>query len=318
MGNSNSKASTKTDLDSKTGVGLCLPQLGEHVTAKCLREFCESAEALGYSSLWVQDHFMYLLKPERGYGSVPGNLSPLPYESVFAPTELLTAAAAWTTAPMLGTSVLVTGHHWPVPLAQRLATIDVLSGGRLIAGFGIGWNAEEHKAVGADVRQRGKRMDDFIPALLACWGDDPVSYEGPTFSIPESIVRPKPAQQPRPKLISGMWSPAGLERTAEMFDGWNPAMTPVADIAETVAEMNSRRPEGKAPLEVYYRVFAQAPHHETSRPDATERMAAATAEATAAGFTEVILEANFWDAIGSPEDWATLPERCLPALEAAC
>jgi len=308
---------TKTTAENTTGVGLCLPQLGPHVTPQAIRAFCESAEELGYTSLWVQDHFMYSLKPARGYGSAPGNRSPLPYESVFAPTELLTAAAAWTTTPKLGTSVLVTGHHWPVPLAQRLATIDVLSGGRLIAGFGIGWNAEEHEAVGTKVTERGRRMDDFIPTLLACWGDDPVSYRGTTFTVPESIIRPKPQQKPRPKIISGMWSPKGLERTAKMFDGWNPALTPVPQIAETVAEMNAQRTEYQSPLEVYYRVFAQAPHHSASRPDSIDKMVAATAQAAEAGFEEVILEANFWDEIDSPEAWADLPRKCLPVLDAA-
>ena len=302
---------------SRTGVGLCLPQLGPHVTTEAIRACCESAEELGYTSLWVQDHFMYSLDPARGYGSVPGNRSPLPYESVFAPTELLTAAAAWTTTPMLGTSVLVTGHHWPVPLAQRLATIDVLSNGRLIAGFGIGWNAEEHEAVGTSVTQRGQRMDDFIPTLLACWGDDPVSYQGDTFQVPESLIRPKPQQKPRPKIISGMWSPKGLERTASMFDGWNPALTPVPQIAETVAEMNASRAAHQDPLEVYYRVFAQAPHHSESKPDSLDKMVAATAQAAEAGFEEVIVEANFWDEIDSPQAWADLPSKCQPVLAAA-
>lgn len=299
-----------------TGVGLCLPQLGSHVTTDAVRGFCESAEELGFTSLWVQDHFMYSLKPARGYGGVPGNLSPKPYETVFAPTELLTASATWTSRPRLGTSVLVAGHHWPIPLAQRLATIDVLSGGRLIAGFGLGWNAEEHNATGNDVTRRGERMDDFMNALLACWGADPVSHDNNEFPIPESIIRPKPVQQPRPKIISGMWSKRGLERTCRMFDGWNPALAPVSQIVETVTDMNSRRPAGMSPLEVYYRIFLQAPHQTEPPTDALERAVRTAAEASEARFEEVIVEANFWGEVQSPADWKALPKKCLPVLEA--
>lgn len=315
--NATTGTSANAGATTGTGVGLCLPQLGPHVSAAALRSFCESAEELGYSSLWVQDHFMYSLEPARGYGSAPGNRSPLPYESVFAPTELLAAAAAWTSTPKLGTSVLVAGHHWPVPLAQRLATIDVLSGGRLIAGFGVGWNAEEHEAVGTKVQERGRRMEDFIPALLACWGPDPVSHQGDVFCVPPSIIRPKPQQQPRPKIISGMWSDKGLERTARLFDGWNPAMLPVDQVVEIVSGMDARRSPQQGPLEVYYRVFAQAPHHDSSRPDSLDKMAEAVSQASQAGFAEVILEANFWDQVDSAQAWADLPKRCLPVLAAA-
>ena len=186
-----------------TGVGLCLPQLGDHVTADVVTGFCREAERLGYSSLWVQDHFLWPLAPARGYAGVPGLPIPTRYQSVLAPTELLAVAAAVTTSPRLGTSVLVQGNHWPAPLAQRLATIDVLSSGRLVVGLGQGWNAEEHVASGTSVTERAARMHEFVEVLRACWGPDPVSYEGRFFSLPESIQRPKPLQQPQPPHLAG-------------------------------------------------------------------------------------------------------------------
>lgn len=161
--------------DQPIGIGLCLPQLGEHVTLDALRTFSTRAEELGYTSLWVQDHFLYPLEPRRGYGGRPNAPIPKQYQSALAPTELLTAAALWTSTMKLGTSVLVGGNHWPVSLAQRLATIDVLSGGRLLVGLGVGWNAEEHDASGTDIETRGARIDDMVGALLACWADEPVT-----------------------------------------------------------------------------------------------------------------------------------------------
>lgn len=300
-----------------TGVGLCMPQLGEGLTPAILEEFCRRAEATGYTSLWVQDHFLWPLEPRRGYAGRAGAPIPPQYRSVLAPTELLTAAALWTEHVRLGTSILVAGNHWPVPLAQRLSTIDLLSGGRLLVGLGVGWSAEEHDAAGTDVTTRGARMDDFVDALAACWADDPVSHVGPFFTIPPSIVRPKPVQRPRPQLLSGMWSEAGLERTRLKFDGWNPAGMPVARAKEIVDRLNADRPDGKAPLTVHHRAFVQFPLAPTPDRDPVERLAEEAAEAADAGFDDFIVEHNFWSGVADAAAWLDVPERFAPVVAAA-
>jgi probable F420-dependent oxidoreductase len=300
-----------------TGVGLCLPQLGEHASIDAVRGFAQRAEELGYTSLWVQEHFMWPLQLERGFGGTPGRPMPDPYKSVLAPTELLAAVAAWTSTPKLGTSILVAGYHWPVPLAQRLATLDAISDGRLIVGLGIGWNAEEHAAAGTDITTRGRRMDDFLPALLACWGDDPVRYDGPIFQIPDALVRPKPVQRPRPQILSGMWSEAGRARTTREFDGWNPAGLPAAAVAEMAAAMNADRPDGMGPLSIFLRLFAQFPGAPEPAADPIGDMAAEARIAAESGMDEVIIEASYWNVVRSPADWLEMPDRCLPVLEAA-
>ena len=301
---------------SRIGVGLCLPQLGEHVTVEVVREFCRRAEDLGYSSLWVQDHFLWPLEPKRGYAGRPGAPIPKQYQCVLSPTELLTAAATWTTGMRLGTSILVAGNHWPVSLAQRLSTIDLLSDGRLVVGLGVGWNEEEHDASGTDITTRGARMDDFVQALLACWGPDPVHHHGPFFAIAPSLVRPKPVQRPRPLLLSGMWSAAGLERTRLHFDAWNPAGLSVSAASATVARLNADRPHGMAPLQVFHRCFAQFPHSPTPSGDVVARLAGEAVEAADAGFTEFIIEHNFWDGIASPQDWSGVPEQFRAVVDA--
>lgn len=300
-----------------TGVGLCVPQLGEGLGADVVREFCRRAEALGYSSLWVQDHFLFPLDPQRGYGGKPGVSIPTQYRSVLAPTELLTAVACWTDRVRLGTSILVAGNHWPVPLAQRLSTIDVLSGGRLLVGLGVGWNAEEHAAAGSDIRTRGERIEEFVDVLRACWGDDPVAHAGRFFTVPPAVVRPKPVQSPHPPLLSGMWSPRGLERTRAQYDGWNPAGLPVERVAATVTALNADRPAGLAPLDVYHRAFAQFPRAETPDGDPVARLTEEAAAAARAGFTEVVLEHNFWSGIRGPADWLDVPERFAAVVDAA-
>jgi alkanesulfonate monooxygenase SsuD/methylene tetrahydromethanopterin reductase-like flavin-dependent oxidoreductase (luciferase family) len=164
-------------------IGLCLPQLGGNVDRDGLRAFCERAEELGYGSLWVQEHIFYPLNPVSGYSARPGLKVPDAYRSTLAALGTLTAAAAWTSGPVVGSSILVAGLHRPVALAQQLSTIDTLSGGRLVAGFSVGWSDEEHQVMDVDPRTRGARCDELIDALVACWGPDPVQFSGRFFTL---------------------------------------------------------------------------------------------------------------------------------------
>jgi len=302
-----------------TGVGLCVPQLGFHVTAEVIRTFAQRAESLGFSSLWVQDHFMYVAQPENGYGNFPGAVPPPEYASVWQPLELLAALSAWTTTVTLGASVLVTGNHWPVQLAARLATIDQLTAGRLVVGLGAGWSKEEHTAAGTDFHRRGSRMEEFISVLESCWGADPVRHRGSFFEIPECSVNPKPVQRAdgsaRPPLISGLWSTAGLERTVRRFDGWNPAGLPAAAVADTVAAMDLRRQDlGLPPLSVWHRAFVSFPARPGRAQPGIDGLRADLEVARAKGFREVIVECNFWEEIDSPAAWLAVPDRLAPLL----
>jgi probable F420-dependent oxidoreductase len=292
-----------------TGVGLCLPQLGPHVTGPVVRDFCTRAEELGFTSLWVQEHLFHPLQPSSGYAGRAGNPVPAQYVSALAATELLTAAAAWTTSVTIGTSILVAGYHRPVELAQRLATIDVLSGGRLVVGLSLGWSADEHEQMDVPMDGRGARLEELIAALLACWGPDPVEHHGARFDIPPSDVRPKPVQQPRPLLISGLMGPLGRQRTPRLFDGWNPAGLPPDMAAEWLEPMNAARGD-QPPLDLWYRTFTQ-------RPSGTSdwvQMFAHVARAKELGFREVIIDANFSEEITSPQAWLDALERLAPAV----
>ncbi|MWA03246.1 TIGR03619 family F420-dependent LLM class oxidoreductase [Actinomadura sp. LD22] len=266
---------------------------------------------MGFAHLWVQDHFLYALEQRGEYGGSAA-AQPEVYQSVFGPTETLAAVATWTSRIELGTSVLVGGNHWPAQLAQRLATIDRLSDGRLTTvGLGVGWSVEEHEAAGVDPRTRGRRMDDFVPALLACWGEDPVEHKGEFFDIPRSIVRPKPVSAPR--LMSGMWSRQGLARTARLFDLWNPGSMPIPQVVDTVGEINAMRAEGRPPVGVIYRVALQST---AGKRLTVEEVAERVREAAAAGIEGVIVETNFCSEINSSADWMTLLGRLDPVLKA--
>src|SRR5262249_14856925 len=113
-------------------IGISLPQLGPQASAENLVAVAQRAEALGYDSAWVLERLLWPLKPQEPYPAMPDGSLPESYQVVFDPLETLTFVAAHTSKIQLGTSVLVLGYHSPIQLARRVATLDVLSGGRAL------------------------------------------------------------------------------------------------------------------------------------------------------------------------------------------
>ncbi|WP_216892271.1 TIGR03619 family F420-dependent LLM class oxidoreductase [Nocardia alni] len=294
-----------------TSIGLSLPQLGPIVSATLLRDFVQQADEMGFDTLWVQDHFMYALRQAGVYGG-SATTQPDAYRSVWAPTELLGAVATWTDRMELGTSILVGGNHWPAQLANRLATVDQLSGGRLsVVGLSVGWSEEEHRAVGVDPTTRGKRMDDFVPALRACWGEDPVEYHGAFFDIGPAIMQPKPTRMPR--LMSGMYSEPGLARTARDFDLWNPGSIPIDAVVTALAGINAHRSPEKAPVDAIYRMAQQST---AGKRLSVGEMTIRAEECVAAGLDGIIVETNFCSEIDSATTWLGVLNDLEPVLNA--
>src|SRR5215831_6950665 len=166
-------------------LGFGLPQAGQAAGPDAVSKVARRAEQLGFSSLWVFDRFLYPIKPQVPYPAGDGSLPDL-YKKVLAPLETLTFAAARTGHIAVGTSVLNLPWYNPALLARRLTTLDVLSGGRLRAGFGIGWMPDEYDAAGVPWKERGKRADEALTTLKAVWTSDTVEIEGAGFKIPKS------------------------------------------------------------------------------------------------------------------------------------
>src|SRR5262245_32287885 len=180
-------------------IGFGLPQLGPFADPESLTKVARRAEELGFSSVWVFDRLLHPLQPKVPYPLGDGSLPDL-YRRVFDPVEILTFVAARTERVRLGTSVLNIPWYNPVLLARRLTTLDVLSGGRLQLGFGIGWLPDEYEAAGVPWNARGKRADETLSALKAWWTTDPVQVEGTFFRISKSHVGLKPVQKPHPPI----------------------------------------------------------------------------------------------------------------------
>lgn len=121
-------------------------------------------------------------------------------------------------------------------LARRLTTLDILSKGRLRAGFGLGWSADEFEATGAQ-RGRGARAEEFLAALKAIWSDDPVEFHGKYFTVPRSIIGAKPVQKPHPPIYLAAFAPAALQRAAALADGWMPIAIPLEGMTAMLAQL---------------------------------------------------------------------------------
>ncbi|MEW6299620.1 MAG: TIGR03619 family F420-dependent LLM class oxidoreductase [Thermodesulfobacteriota bacterium] len=181
--------------------------------AKRLVAAAEAAEGLGYSTVWVADHIVFPTKIEGGYAFNPN-------DPFLEPLAVLAALALRTTTVKLGTAVLILPYRHPLYTAKALATIDVLSGGRVVAGVGAGWLEPEFAALGVPLKERGSRTDEAIEILKAVWTQDAPRFRGRHFQIDDIKFVPRPLQQPRPPILVGGMTTGALRRVARLADGW--------------------------------------------------------------------------------------------------
>lgn len=202
-------------------VGLVLPQAGQQATRENVIQMAKNAESEGFDSLWVFERLLWPINPQTPYVATPDGSLPIEYQIMLDPLETLTYVAANTNKIALGTSVIDMLFHNPVILARRLATLDILSEGRSIAGFGIGWSKDEYQASNIPFQNRGKRADEFIQVLKRIWTDDVVEFKGKYYSIPASKIGPKPIQKPHLPVYLGGFSPNTFSRIVNYdTNGW--------------------------------------------------------------------------------------------------
>ena len=202
-------------------IGLVLPQAGQQATRENVIQMAKNAESEGFDSLWVFERLLWPINPQTPYVATPDGSLPIEYQIMLDPLETLTYVAANTNKIALGTSVIDMLFHNPVILARRLATLDILSEGRSIAGFGIGWSKDEYQASNIPFQNRGKRSDEFIQVLKRIWTDDVVEFKGKYYSIPASKIGPKPIQKPHLPVYLGGFSPNTFSRIVNYdTNGW--------------------------------------------------------------------------------------------------
>src|ERR687888_2400190 len=143
-------------------VGIVLPEAGQQATRENVIQAAKEAEKEGFDSLWTWERLLAPLKPQTPYPLTPDGSLPEEFQNVFDTLETLTFVAANTNKIALGTSIIDMLFHNPIVLARQFATLDVLSEGRAIAGFGIGWSRDEYQASNIPFKDRGKRADEYV------------------------------------------------------------------------------------------------------------------------------------------------------------
>ena len=288
-----------TDRTARTGlprIGVTLPHLGTGLGPHAIAQAARRAEALGYDTLWAIERLLYPTSPRSKYPVTPDGSLPKLYAQVLTPLETLTFAAAHTERIGLGTGVLVMPLHNPIVLARQLASLDVLSGGRLRVGLGQGWSLDEIEAAGSTMQGRAQRADEFLQVLDAIWTTDPAEFAGDYFTLPRSSLLPKPIQSPRPPIYLAAYVPSALERVGRFADGWMPAGVPLDAVGPMMEQARSAaRAAGRNPDTLELLTFADIEILEESpgpdRPDfvgTVDEIRADVAKARERGVSEIV------------------------------
>ena len=253
-------------------------------------EFAAFAEKLGFHSLWFSDHVVMGKDLEMLY---PANLSgtkAYPQKpTMFDVVAVMGGLCAVTDTIRFAPSVHIAPYRHPLSTAHQFATIDVLSGGRLIFGVGIGWEQQEFAALDAPFERRGAWTEEAVAVYKAAWTSEYIDYEGEFFSIHDVSMEPKPVQSPHPPMVWGATTPIGARRAVRATDGlYTVHLDPYPDIGVWEPVKDAARAEGdkigKDLSDFWYGTFASA-----LICDADDELAAGDRRPTLTGTAEQIL-----------------------------
>jgi probable F420-dependent oxidoreductase len=204
--------------------GVALTTRGRDATAETLARVSRTAEECGFDSVWVTDHIVIPNRITSGYPYEATGIFDVPANEYYLePLTVLTYLAGMTRRIRLGTGVLVLPYRNPILLAKTVASLDVLSGGRTILGVGVGWMAEEFRALGLETfEQRGAVTDESIRLVRELWTQEEPRFKGRFFHVEDIRFYPKPIQKPHPPIWIGGHSPAAMRRAALLGDAWHP------------------------------------------------------------------------------------------------
>jgi probable F420-dependent oxidoreductase len=199
-----------------------------------------AAEAAGFESLWTGEH---VVLPDPQAPPSPA----APDTPFLDPAVALAYVAAATRDVRLGTGIIILPQRNPLVLAKELASVDVLSGGRLIFGLGIGYLKPEFDALGIPFEQKGARTLDYLQAMLAMWTQEKPEYAGRFVRFAGIQAMPRPVQKPHPPIVIGGHTPAAFRRAVEHGNGWYGFMDDLDLAARHIAELRAIEREGTRP-----------------------------------------------------------------------
>jgi probable F420-dependent oxidoreductase len=201
--------------------GLHALGIGTGARPDVIRSVSAAAESAGFARLWCGEHVVMVDHPRSEYPYSDDGRIAVPADADWLdPLLALTFAAAATARIGLATGVLLLPEHNPLIAAKQLATLDVLSAGRLTAGVGIGWSAEEFAALGIPFSRRGERAAEYVAAMRVLWAQEVASFGAEFVAFDDVRLYPKPAGGRQIPVVFGGNSDAALRRTADQADGW--------------------------------------------------------------------------------------------------
>jgi len=212
--------------------------LGFEASPEAIVAAAKKAEEVGFEAIFVNDHIV-----------VGDDARSAPWTNVYDPFVAMSFIAAHTSRIGVGVSVLIMPYRNPVATAKALATLDIMSAGRVTVGVGVGWNEAEFAALGVPFRERGARTNEYLRLWQACWSPGKVSFAGKFVSFANMHVNPKPVQQPHPPIWIGGTSDAALRRAARFAAVWQPTPLPIAQLVERQAALRKACEDiGRAPI----------------------------------------------------------------------
>lgn len=271
------------------------------------------AEELGYAGLWT---FQRLLVGEGQ------ELEPV-YRSVADPMVTLAYAAAYTRRIRLGVAVVNLPFVSPTYLAKQASTVDVLSGGRLDLGLGTGWSDVEFAATGANPARRGARATEYLQVLQTLWNDEVAAFDGEFYTVPPSVMAPRPVQPGGPPVLLGGTAEPALRRAGRLAAGWvSSSRATAAEIAHGATVVRQAATEaGRDPdaVRIVCRGVVQAGARDPDRPlsGSFDEIRAGADEYARHGVTELFYDLNWDPLIGAPDaDPGTATARAMDILSA--
>jgi probable F420-dependent oxidoreductase len=216
-------------------VGLHAFGIGTGARREIINAVARRADEIGLATLWAGEHVVMIDEPASRYPYSPDGRIQIPADADWLdPLIALSFAAAVTQQIRVATGILLLAEHNPVQVAKTAASIDMLSGGRLTLGVGVGWSAEEFAALGVPFAGRGRRMDEYIAAMRTLWADDVASFHGSVVNFDAVRVNPRPVNDRRVPIFIGGNGDAALRRAAAIGDGWYGFNVTVAEAEDRV------------------------------------------------------------------------------------
>ena len=214
------------------------------------------AEELGFASFWVPEHPVIPVTTSTPYPGDRSGVIPSGYYWMADPWNTLARASGTTSSILLGTAICILPEHNPLLMSKQVATLDNLSGGRVIVGLGVGWLKEELELLGGNYERKGPQSVDNVRALKEIWTKDESEYHGEFYDFPAVKVFPKPTQKPHPPIVfGGGLTPANSEiifrRIVRVGDGWLPVLTNPGPIKDGRRRLDEKAKEaGRDPSSI--------------------------------------------------------------------